>query len=74
MTTCPPQGNECVTSPMVLHADAVDYNEATGQIDAHGDVHTAFIELSPRGRRPQGYEPEPLQRPVIARAGSVATQ
>jgi lipopolysaccharide assembly outer membrane protein LptD (OstA) len=74
MTTCPPQGHVCVTSPMVLHADAVDYNEATGQIAAHGDVHTTFIELSPRGHRPQGYEPEPLQRPVLARAGSVATQ
>src|ERR1700679_3567733 len=47
---------------------------ATGQIDAHGDVHTTFIELSPRGHRLQGYEPEPLQRPVLARAGSVATQ
>jgi hypothetical protein len=23
MTTCPPQGHVCVTSPMVLHADAV---------------------------------------------------
>ena len=74
MTTCPPQGHVCVRSPMVLHADAVDYNEATGQIDAHGDVHTTFIKLSPKGHRPQGYEPEPLQRPVLARAGSVATQ
>ena len=74
MTTCPPQGHECVRSPIVLHADAVDYDEATGQIDAHGDVHTSFIELSPRGHRPQVYEPEPLQRPVLARAGSVATQ
>jgi lipopolysaccharide assembly outer membrane protein LptD (OstA) len=74
MTTCPPQGKVCVASPMVLNADSVDYNEATGQIDAHGDVHTTFIKLSPRGHRPQGYEPEPLQRPVLARAGSVAAQ
>jgi hypothetical protein len=74
MTTCPPQGHVCVKSPMVLHADAVDYNEATGQIDALGDVHTTFIKLSPKGHRTQGYEPEPLQRPVLARAGSVATQ
>jgi hypothetical protein len=74
MTTCPPQGHACVKSPMVLHADAVDYNEATGQIDAHGDVHTTFINLSPKGHRPQDYEPEPLQRPVLARAGSVASQ
>jgi hypothetical protein len=74
MTTCPSEGNVCVGSPMVLHADAVDYNEATGQIDAHGDVHNTFVELSPRGHRPQGYEPEPLQRPVLARAGSVATK
>ena len=74
MTTCPPQGHMCVKSPMVLHADAVDYNEATGQIHAHGGVHTTFIKFSPKGHRPQGYEPEPLQRPVLARAGSVATQ
>lgn len=59
---------------MVLHADAVDYNEATGQIDAHGNVHTTFIEPSPRGHRPQAYEPEPSQRPLLARAGYVATQ
>jgi hypothetical protein len=72
MTTCPPQGHVCIASPMVLHADAVDYNEATGQIDAHGGVHTTFIKLSPKEHRPQGYEPEPLQRPVLARAGSVA--
>jgi lipopolysaccharide assembly outer membrane protein LptD (OstA) len=74
MTTCPPHGHGCVTSPMVLHADAVDYNEVTGQINAHGDVHTAFIELSPRGHRRQGYAPEPLQRPVLARAGSATSQ
>jgi lipopolysaccharide assembly outer membrane protein LptD (OstA) len=72
MTTCPPQGHVCIASPMVLHADAVDYNEATGQMDAHGDVHTTFIKLSPRGHRPEGYEPEPLERPVLVRAGSVA--
>lgn len=24
---------------MVLHADVVDYNEKTHEIDAHGDVH-----------------------------------
>jgi hypothetical protein len=74
MTTCPPQGHMCVKSPMVLHADAVNYNEATGQIDAHGSVHTTFIKLPPKRHRPQGYEPEPLQRPVLERASSVATR
>jgi lipopolysaccharide assembly outer membrane protein LptD (OstA) len=29
----------CDGGSMVLHADAVDYNETTGEIEAHGDVH-----------------------------------
>lgn len=74
LTTCPPQGHVCVTSPMVLHADAVDYNEATGRISAHGNVHTTFIELSQGKHRLQNYAPEPLERRVLTRAGSVATQ
>ena len=74
MTTCPPQGHTCVKSPMILHADTVDYNEATGQIDAHGNVHTTFRDHSPGQQRSQGHEPEPLQRPVIARAASGISQ
>jgi hypothetical protein len=26
-------------SSIVVHADAVDYNDKTNEIDAHGDVH-----------------------------------
>ena len=36
---CPPGGHGCDHGSMVLHADAVDYNEKTPEIDAHGDVH-----------------------------------
>jgi lipopolysaccharide assembly outer membrane protein LptD (OstA) len=36
---CAPGGHGCDHGSMVLHADAVDYNEKTGEIDAHGDVH-----------------------------------
>jgi len=44
MITCRPTGNLCDKSPLVLHADAVDYNEKTGEIDTHGDVHIVLIE------------------------------
>jgi hypothetical protein len=36
---CPPGGHGCDHGSMVMHADAVDYNEKTHEIDAHGDVH-----------------------------------
>jgi hypothetical protein len=39
VTICPPGGHGCDAGVMVLHADTVDYNEMTGEIDAHGDVH-----------------------------------
>ena len=44
MVTCGPTGNHgpvvCDAGSMVLHADAVDYNETTGEIvEAHGNVH-----------------------------------
>jgi lipopolysaccharide assembly outer membrane protein LptD (OstA) len=39
VTMCPPGGHGCDNGPMVLHADAVDYNEKTHEIEAHGDVH-----------------------------------
>ncbi len=38
VTICPPGGHGCDAGVMVLHADTVDYNEKTGEIDAHGDV------------------------------------
>jgi hypothetical protein len=36
---CSPGGHGCDNGSMVLHADAVDYNEKTHEIDAHGGVH-----------------------------------
>jgi hypothetical protein len=36
---CSPGGHGCDHGAMHLHADAVDYNEKTGALDAHGDVH-----------------------------------
>ena len=35
---CSPGGLGCEQGSMVLHADAVDYNEKTQEIDAHGNV------------------------------------
>jgi hypothetical protein len=35
---CSPGALGCERGSMVLHADAVDYNEKTQEIDAHGDV------------------------------------
>ena len=52
MITCGPSSGEhdmvCDKGSMVLHADAVDYNEKTGEIQAHGDVHIAPSQPSPR--------------------------
>jgi lipopolysaccharide assembly outer membrane protein LptD (OstA) len=36
---CSPGGHGCDNGEMVLHADVVDYNEKTHEIDARGDVH-----------------------------------
>ena|ERR1700733_11493586 len=36
VSMCPDRG--CEKGSMVLHADAVDFNETTNEIDAHGDV------------------------------------
>jgi hypothetical protein len=45
MATCGPTGHDdavvCDKGAMVLQADAGDYNEKTGQINASGDVHLA---------------------------------
>ena len=50
--TCGPTGHDeavvCDKGSMVLHADAVDYNEKTGEIDAHGDVHIAPYRSTPK--------------------------
>ena len=44
---CRPTGNVCDKSPFVLEADAVDYNETTGEIQTQGAVRTALVEPSP---------------------------
>ena len=36
---CAPAGHDCDKWSILLRADAVDYNEQTRAIDAHGDVH-----------------------------------
>ena len=36
---CPPGGHGCDNGSMVLHADAVNYNEKTHEIDARGNLH-----------------------------------
>ena len=36
---CSPGGHGCDNGALVLHADVVDYNEETHEIEAHGDVH-----------------------------------
>jgi lipopolysaccharide assembly outer membrane protein LptD (OstA) len=38
------QGKECRKTPVVLRADGVDYNEKTGEIHTHGDVHIVLID------------------------------
>jgi hypothetical protein len=43
---CRPTGNICDKSPIVLRADAIDYNEATGEIRAQGTVNTILVKPS----------------------------
>src|SRR5215469_10683742 len=38
------QGRECRKTPVVLHADGIDYNEKTGEIQTHGDVNIVLID------------------------------
>ena len=45
---CPPGGHGCDNGPMLLHADAVDYNEKTHEIDARGDVHIETYQGKPQ--------------------------
>ena len=45
---CPPGSLGCENGSMLLHADAVDYNENTQEIDAHGNER-----IEPYQRRPQ---------------------
>lgn len=39
---CRPTGNICDKSPVVLRAEAIDFNEATGEMQAKGAVHTVL--------------------------------
>jgi hypothetical protein len=39
VTMCSPVKSGCDKGVLVLHADAVDYNEKTGDMDVRGDVH-----------------------------------
>ena len=39
VTMCAPSQHGCEKWSIVLRADAVDYNEKTREMDAHGDVH-----------------------------------
>jgi hypothetical protein len=45
---CAPGGHGCDSGSMVLHADAVDYNEKTHEIDARGDVHIEPYRSQPQ--------------------------
>jgi hypothetical protein len=45
---CPPGGHGCDNGSMVLHADAVDYNEKTHEIDVHGGVHIEPYRSQPQ--------------------------
>jgi hypothetical protein len=49
---CPPFGNSCTKSPLILHADAVDYVEKTGEINATGNVHAVLTQPPPDMRIP----------------------
>jgi hypothetical protein len=73
-TTCPPKNGGCVTSPMILHADAIDYNENTGQMVARGNVYTSFVEPTSKQPRLQGDAPEPTRRPILSRSDSPAPE
>jgi lipopolysaccharide assembly outer membrane protein LptD (OstA) len=52
MVTCGPAGRDdamaCDKGSMVLHADEVDYNEKTGEINARGDVRVTPYQPSAR--------------------------
>ena len=52
MITCgvtgPGDKVECDRGSMILHADAVDYNEKTGEIQPRGDVHISPYRPAPK--------------------------
>lgn len=44
---CGPTGDKCNESPVVLRADAIDYNETTGRLQARGIVRTVLSQPPP---------------------------
>jgi hypothetical protein len=44
---CSPGWHGCDKGSMVVHADAVDYNDRTHEIDAHGDVRIEPYQSEP---------------------------
>jgi hypothetical protein len=51
VTMCSPEGHGdshgCDRGSVVLHADAVDYNEKTGEMDVRGNVHIGPLRRPP---------------------------
>jgi hypothetical protein len=47
VTMCAPSKHGCEKWAIVLRADAVDYNDKTREIDAHGDVHIDPYNVHP---------------------------
>jgi hypothetical protein len=60
VSMCPDRG--CEKGSMVLHADAVDYNENTHEIDAHGDVRIEPFRSQSQQLRPTEVSPNTGQR------------
>jgi lipopolysaccharide assembly outer membrane protein LptD (OstA) len=40
----------CDEGSIILHADTVDYNEKTGEISAHGNVHLTPYQVLPQAQ------------------------
>ncbi len=48
---CSPGNHGCDYGSMVLHADAVDYNEQTHELDARGGVRIRPYRSQPRNKQ-----------------------
>jgi lipopolysaccharide assembly outer membrane protein LptD (OstA) len=49
VTMCSPGNLGCEHGAVVLHADSVDYNERTGEMDVRGNVHIGPFQNRPDG-------------------------
>jgi hypothetical protein len=47
VTMCSPSAHGCERGSVVLRADAVDYNEKTGEMDVRGNVHIGPLRRPP---------------------------